>query len=128
MQPVWRSSTTSLITPTSDPSAVRIFEPIILLLCTNPVEVLDVVVVWVCACDGAMARPPTAMIAPKRSSFFICCVVTDEVGLLLFSAPGVRFEHRPSCARVAARCRWNSYDPTTAGSQNAVDRIQMLRV
>jgi hypothetical protein len=34
MQPVSRSSTTSLITPTSAPSALRIFEPIIWLLWT----------------------------------------------------------------------------------------------
>ena len=34
MHPVLRSRTTSLITPTSDPSAARIFEPIILLLWT----------------------------------------------------------------------------------------------
>lgn len=32
MQPVCRSSTTSLITPTSLPSELRIFEPMILLL------------------------------------------------------------------------------------------------
>ena len=32
MQPVSLSRTTSLITPTSEPSALRIFEPMILLL------------------------------------------------------------------------------------------------
>ena len=48
MQPVCRSSTTSLMTPTSEPSELRIFVPMILLLGMKFVDVLDDVVVdWV---------------------------------------------------------------------------------
>ncbi len=77
MQPVCLSSTTSLITPTSEPSAERIFEPMILLLGKYSV-VVEVVVDWVCALAGATARPTAANVAPNSSDVFIACLKTDE--------------------------------------------------
>jgi hypothetical protein len=75
MQPVCLSSTTSLITPTSDPSEERILEPMILLLGRYSVVVVDVLDVWVCALAGTMARPTAANAAPKKIVFFIrCCL------------------------------------------------------
>jgi len=72
MQPVCLSRTTSLIVPTSEPSEERIFEPMILLLGTYSVVVDDVVVDWVCAYAGQMARPTAAMLIPMKLNFFIC--------------------------------------------------------
>ncbi|MDQ6861876.1 MAG: hypothetical protein M3032_12060 [Verrucomicrobiota bacterium] len=71
MQPVCLSSTTSLITPTSEPSDERIREPMILLLGIYSVCV-DVVVDWVCAFAGVRARPTAATVAPKKMNFFMC--------------------------------------------------------
>lgn len=67
------------MTPTSLPSDARIFDPMILLLwmySVPPSDVEVVVVDWVCACAGAMARPTAAKAAPKIIVFFIC-VKTD---------------------------------------------------
>lgn len=61
-----------MITPTSDPSEERIFEPMILLLGRYWVVVDDVVVDWVCAFAGVMARPTAAMLNPMKLNFFIC--------------------------------------------------------
>lgn len=63
-----------MITPTSLPSAPRIFDPIILLLwmySPEPEVVVLLVVDWVWALAGAMARPAAARAAPKRIDFFI---------------------------------------------------------
>src|SRR5919201_4095202 len=71
MQPVFRSSTTSLISPISSPWAVFTFEPMILLVCTYVVDVLVVLVVWAFETSGAMAKPTMASKAPRQKEVFI---------------------------------------------------------
>lgn len=69
MQPLL-SRMTSLISPISSPWALFTLLPMILLACT--VVVLEVVV-WVCAINGAVAKPRKAKAAPNRRDVFICC-------------------------------------------------------
>ncbi len=77
MQPVVLSRTTSLMVPTSWPSAERTVEPITLLVGMKLPVVVVVLVVELCAwlVDGARARPARASTAPSNMDFFI--VVKD---------------------------------------------------
>src|SRR6266568_6118024 len=71
MQPVFRSSTTSLISPISSPWALFTFEPMILLVCTYVVDVVVVLLVWAFETSGAMAKPTMASKAPRQKEVFI---------------------------------------------------------
>ena len=101
MQPVSRSRTMSLIVPTSLPSAERMREPMILLLWTKPCDCVCVVVVdWVCALAGAMARPARANAAPNMMDFFIGVKRLTECSFRLFRAATHLFVNRGQIARV----------------------------
>src|SRR6266566_9454818 len=69
MQPVFRSSTTSLITPISSPCDDFTFVPTILLAWTY--VVLLVVVLWVCANVEATAKPKKAIVAVSMIDVFM---------------------------------------------------------
>ena len=69
MQPVFRSSTTSLITPISSPCDDFTFVPTILLAWTY--VVLLVVVLWVWANVEATAKPKKAIVAVSMIDVFM---------------------------------------------------------
>ena len=77
MQPLLRSSTTSLTTPTSSPFEALTFVPMILLVCTYEV-LLELVAVWVWANRGAAAIPRMASAAPNRRDVFIVVGLTSD--------------------------------------------------
>ena len=99
MQPLLRSSTTSLTVPITWPLESFTVEPMIVLVGMYSVVVLLVVVVlaefWACVVRGVTARPAKANVAPSRIFLFIGVKFRDANGVRLFSAARNGFRTLP---------------------------------